>query len=333
MDPGQSISGPSRPARSQLGPPWPYPVAKPTDYCGYNNVEGSMIPYACHPSSQEATDPATVYAGSGPVRQWQPGVVQLGHSASNIYDEGSNTRTAYDIQCLPSTPATGDSHSAFPGLGALASSLPPSLPATLPPSMMSDRLLPNPRSTAVVQSTSELPASSIQTFSSENPIPIKSDMSWPERCDGLPAPVVVDAENPSLKQVSIPPDESKAPYGYTRARAQNTAQSVEHSTSSELAMNPAAPAAGTLDEQMMPTSSFGANSYTYSLPSGSKRPSASENALLNDQKYEALPSQAYHEGLQHYHHYYHHHRPISLPTREHADPKRSTLTTVGRSYG
>ena len=287
--PRQSTSGPNRLAGSQLGPPCLYPVAKSPDYRDYNDIEVSPGSYACHPSSPEAADPATVYATPGFVRQWQPSEVQLGHSASNVYN----------------TPTSGDSSSAFPGAGALTSSFPPSLPATMPPSIVSERLLPDPRSTAIAQPALELPASSSQALSSENVIPMKSNIIWPERYDGLLTSTVTDAEA-SFKQALGPPNELKTPCGYSRACTRNAAQAVEHSTTSELALNPITTTISSLNEQMMPTSSSGTNSYTYSLQSGSKRPSACDNTLLNGQKYEPLPNQPSYENPQRYHRHYQH---------------------------
>ena len=317
---GLPTSAQGRLVRTQFGNPWPYPGGSSSDCYGYNAAgEGAFGQYGLHATNQisgvpnESADPTNIYGSQEHLRQWAPAVPQSGRSASNAFENSSNTKLPHALPLLGSTSTSGEAHHTFPGMGALASSL--------PASAMNDRLLPNPRSNATASSVSETPLSASQVFNPEGSVPLKSEPAWFERTDGLSAPPVGGSGASASNQLLTAPSEAqKLAFSYPRLRTQTTSQ--ELSSAPEFAMGTATTAASTLDEQMLPTSSFGTNSYTYSLPSDSKQPSVSQSTLLNGQSYSPLPS----------HQYQHSQTTFELPRKEHANSKRSLLTTAARTY-
>ncbi|KAI4149447.1 MAG: hypothetical protein LQ340_004622 [Diploschistes diacapsis] len=312
------VAGAARSHRQSITATYPYPLGNSSEYYCLNGSEGTFEPYNVQQASQlgsmpgheASSDPASMYPSQEQFRQWVPGVPQQGRVSANTFEDGSNSKLSYGLPLVGSTPATAETHSVFPGMSTLASSL--------PPSQMGGRILPSLRSNANPSVTAEASLGSSHQYNLDGSVPVKSDLSWIERSDSISTSTGSGSSlsGSSLLQTTTSDDQKFAP-PYGRFRAQNTSQSGEQSTAPEFAMTTAASAANTLDEQMLPSGSFGNNSYTYSLPSDSKQPSASDGTLLSGQTYTPLPHRPYQVSQAH-------HQILGLQTRDQGGTKNSS---------
>lgn len=323
-----AVSTPAQMPRYSLGGSYSCAVGSPVEYYGYNGSEGSFEPYNFHSSSHansiaphDVMASTSMYTNPEPIRQWGTGLAQPGRAASSMYEDSPSAKSAHGLPHLPLTATVGEVTSRFSEMSALANSL--------PPSMLGDRVLPNPKSNLLSSPTPEAPVNSSQAYVPEGSTPIKSDLSWAERNESLPNSITASPNTSTFKShLATHPEDLEGSFSYSHFRSPSTSQATE-SSSPHYAITATTTAASTLDEQIMSSTSYGTNSYTYSLPSTSKRPSATEGTLLSGQAYTPLPSrpspaqQAHHQKI------------LGLHKRERGDARktsRASVTPVGGSY-
>ena len=333
-NPVSSVAGPSRLSRySMTGAPCPFPLASSSEYYGYNGSESPFESYSYHQQPQvqsvpshEAPNPVGIYAGTPnqeQLREWIPSIPQPGRAVSNGFEEKLHGGSSNSLPFIGSAhTSTHENQPMFPAMSILASNL--------PASASDDRVLPTPTQNSIPSINSEV---SGQGYNTDGPISIKSDYSWAERSGSVSLPTT-SAPNttPSIRSSMAYPEDQKPLFPYSHFRSFKDAQPSESSTGPEYTLAASTSAASTLDEDMMPASSFGSGSYTYSLPS-SKRPSASEGLLLNGRRYEPLTPLPHRPSLAQYTHHHHHHI-LGLHEKEHNETKnasRNALTPVAAS--
>ena len=334
VNPTASMPGPSRLSRYSIGgTPYPISIGSSPEYYGYGGGEGSFEPYNYHPAAQiqgmhghEAVNPVAAYASAPshePLRQWAPGMPQAGRAVSTAYEEKLHAGLMSNPPLGGQSAVTHGTQQLFPAMSALASSLPVS----------GDRVLPTPTSSSHPSISSEASMGSSQGYNSENSVPIKNDLPWAERDESLSTPTTSGpVATASSKSLMVHTEDQKRLFPYAQYRNSNTSQSSEASSAPDYGIGAVTTAGGSMDEHVLSSSSFGSGSYTYSLPSSSKRPSGSEGTLLNGQPYTPLPVRP--APVQHTHHHHHHH-PLALQNKgqnENKSTSRTSLAPVPGTY-
>ena len=271
-----------------------------SEYYGYGGNEGSFEPYHLQSSPQEVTSSPTMYANTDQLRQWGPSVLQPGRGGITVYEENANAKTMHGLPSyIPVASPAVEGQSMFPGMSAMANSLPNSAGG--------DRVLPTPRLNYMSSNSSDpsmLAAS--QNYNTENSIPMKNDATWVDRGESLSMPArtestaIATTQRPSLTRL----DSRDGSAAYINNNQQLPAISApQHQQRSETAASASeyslaaatnAVSASTDEQQHnLSSPSYATSSYAYSLPStSSRRPSGSgpsEATLLSGQTYTHLP--------------------------------------------
>ena len=344
------VSGPARQASTSI-----YGGSFNDDLCdSFYNVQSMQYPG----SFQDNHGPSTTYAAQETGRMWTP----IAPSSKSSYT-GTNFDTESSMRYGPLsfshanpstvTAATTEGSSLFPGMSALAGSLPPS---------SGDRTLPNPNTkrASLISNNSHNQAMLGET----NPIALPPNLNYKptapwgsisgtsssgQASSSSMAVSAAGATLPVSSKSSSSPRSSQdtAPYGYIPlSRSPPSSLSIARSsdydsviglpTSSasienQLGLTDSAFHSGFSSEDILPSHNSSSSLYSYSIGSGTKTaspgdPMASEGLLSNGQNYTRLRQpQPQHVNA------FDPLRTDSLDTTSHT-PKRTSISSSVRRY-
>ena len=320
-----SLGPASYPGTSRLFryPPASYPYGMANGQDGYSCTEGLFEPYNYQAQStsyvqgQEPQSSQSVYTAQDGGRQWAAATTQCNRPGSGAYD---NTQPAigYPGSATSTSVTASEAPVIFPGMNALATHLPTAL--------MSERVLPTPR-TGIVPSTTEALNGLSQGYysdsgslSSSQSTIFKPQLPWSnERLgNGGSQSIITNGASPTgiltsnAPKISSSPPSIETSHTYILLPANQTPPTASSTSSNDYSITPTTAAAGGLEDSILTSSAYVQNdsreslrnqrlqSSTYPYSMSDKVPTSRDAALINEQRYTFLPRSGSQPSLQHY---------------------------------